>query len=728
MKRKLRFTRASSFELVSWVIVFLLAIWAVFTVQAARNLIGSCGALATVGINYFDVLFDIDRGTPPVAFDFLDFGQVFSPIVPDVDALKNYWMSFVRILFNKTFFQYRLSMLSSNLSTFSKLMTLLVPFIPVIAIIANLYFKPNGSLPGSVSKPLSWFMAIERDVLFPIKKWIMDYYAWIKGPHRGFLLAWIAILGYKFNMVSFVLDFISYYYAFSTTFDFVILGKGLISGLVLLYPALFFFGEPGFWFLIYVIFDAIRSSIATKKQYKAHQKNMDFLDCLGVSTAVIGAPRAGKTDMVQSMTRTSEEKLRKKMRSIIQKYMNSFQDFDFVLCLKAFNVLKDSKVAVNFSQYQAWIDDRRSRFDSSKSDKEKKELIFGYDYKRKPMSFYDELEDHSIWDAIITVVCAYSVYSDPNPLITSNFPIRTSWVFSKDPTQLKKIDWKIYNRDYRKPDFFNTSYRYDENLLRVKHPVGQEIDQSTGMPMTIPLENSPITGTTEGVIIAAMEYNKSYGNRMDPGSKVRDNDGTSVALSILAHYGIIDYEETVKMFIDSQRFQDMSCRIGSRFENEIIIVSRDKKFKTFLPLWIYTRGFMEFFIKIHDKVQERFRLSRDDNTLLGYLLDKLNHIVFSRYTRRKNRWSYSKVKFYDVHHSSPDKQESSEATWTLIFKDDHAGKYKTDALRTELDSFKLAKKTTWRAGGKFGGLTVKPEDRKAMNSYFRGSMISDDDN
>lgn len=705
------------------VMLALLALWAVLSPEAFVNLANSVVSFALGFFHYFYAVFtgDMDGrfAGAPLPYDLLDFSQLYSPISSDLEAAKSYFFSSLRVMLNRNFLLFRLKALLSGLSLASRFLLLALTVVPVAWMWLDSYLSPNSLALGHRSKPLKAYDSIKKAVLDPSCAWVRSWLAWMK--ERPWVKATAALMVlYVFNGWSLAIDFVTYYITFSLDWKGSVVFKGLVSGAILLLKFVRTMGTFGMTLLAYVVFDLIRVKMATRKLYALHQKDKDFIENrLGNTVVLSGPPGTGKTMTNCAITRTKEEMNRDGLWKIMRFFWNGFPKFPWERFYEDMESRIKAGTFRNAGQIDQWFEAEEPRWREQGSSPEG---FWGYDWRKEPGIFYDELHAYSVFDAVRSCAEAFFLYSSDKPLIQANYGIDAYFKREKE-TVIPSYSYKVYDYDYRdKSRISNLSVRFDFNAWRLKSPIGDETDPDTGMPYKYDPRDVPSTGVVEGVVASITEINKIYGNRFDEGYQQRNADGFATSISVMRHFCTINNRPFAFLIADTQKLSDTSIKIISRFENELVIAEKDAKYKTTLFLWVYTRWLQETMIALHDRFHDAYCRKRADDTLLMTLWDRLNHFVFVRYTRRRNRFWVVKEKLINIHHTSEGTSSSSDAVWYLLPKGDYADCYATDLLRKRLNLIKASKKWSWSDSGQFKDLYVSREDDHAIHSYMGGFL------
>jgi len=697
----------------------------VLSPDAFMNLVHSVISLLAALVRYFYAIATGDIAgrfnNAPLPFDLIDFGQFLAPISSDMRAAKGFFFSGLRILWDWKFLEYEWSLFSSWLSVAARFVLLLTFFLPLLWLWLSGYLKKNKAAPGTRSKQLKAYDRLKEKVITPTIEWLKGWFGFMMGK-RWVIPSIVLAVAFSFNLWSFVIDFFSYYLNFSVAWSGAVLFKGLVSGGVLLWKLISFLGE--FWLSViaYFVFDAIRCRIATKKEYEFHEKNKTFIETkLGQSVILSGPPGTGKTMTNCSISRTREEMNREGLWKVMDFFWTGFPKFPWT----TFYDFVFDKIGDKTFQNTAQIDDFIERKEKAclTGTGDYPELLWGYRYSDpRKGHFYDELHNYPIFEALRSCAEAFFLYQSPDALLQSDYTVQSYLKYEKGAS-IPKISYKIYEIDYRHAeDVKKIAVHLDFNEFRLVAPISCDRDPKTGDFYKFDPKDIPSVAVVEGLVYSSTEINKNYGNKNDDGCNSRLRDGFATALSVFRHFMTINNTPFGFFIADSQKVSDTAIKITSRFENELVIAEKDRKYKTTLFLWVYTRWVAEMLIKLHKTFHDRYVRARKDDTLFMTLWDEINTPIFTWYIRRRNRWWYIKERVINIHHTSETTKDSEDMMYYIIPKGDYADNYATDMLRKRLNKIKGSKKRSWTDAGKFKGLYTEKADDDMIHSYMGGFL------
>lgn len=681
----------------------MIAVIAVYRAPSV-NLVNSIGSFcASIGSYFLVVGGNSELGVPPLPFDMVDFAGTYAPIGTSSSAFLYYLMASFRVLLNGDYAAYYFQSLGYNALGLSRFLMVAVLFVPLAMFLKGSYSEPNKKPIGQKSKALAVFEKVREKVLYPTRRWILDFWKELAGTPLT-KTAFILGIAFIFNGLSIALDAISYYFAFcSNVAHPEIFFKLLASELTLLWPFIRFCGPVGLSVIGYLVFDIIRCKAAKKSMYKLMEKNRDALKRhTGCTVDIVGAPGTHKTMTNSSMTRLSEQIIRENMLSVIMKFEGAFPRFDWTamfadLKIAILDDAKERKVK-NLSQVAEW----------ARTEPPKKGY-YGYDFKECRDHWYNGKRNYSLGEAIEESAKAFSIYFMEKPRIVSNYGIRTSFTAFGEGI-LRGFDYAVLDRDFRKDDFRQLSTIVNFNMFRVNAPVKIE---KTGEVTQI--KTSKIAGQLSPMVVSFQEFSKEYPNKNTPGVNDRNGDGFKNTMSIMRHYTTVDYSPQIKVFSDMQRSQDAAATIIDMFETELAIADVGEP-KSQLFMWTITRAIQEWLIKALKGFITAFRNNRNDETLIVTLAQGLYSLVLTRYERRRAEFDVIREELINTRHTGGF-QSSQKWTYYIFPKSDYSDTYATDNLRDEVfDQQKDAKVSVWDAGS-FGSIYSTKEEKRKQNSY-----------
>ena len=229
------------------------------------------------------------------------------------------------------------------LSRFSKVLIFIVPIIFLIVLMYRKYFNENDNEPNSDSKALKMFKWLEFNIYIPIREWFKSFVFFVQ-ERKYFIYIWLIILCLHFNLFTIIIEFLSFYFYFAVSFDFLSIFKQLYKLLIDLIPILQSVPLPIWLLLALYIFNNIRKNIAYQILNHNEMKNRGFINSIGQVCMVCSPPGVGKTTVLTDWGLSLGVMFRDKALEKILENDLKFPFFPFI------NFENEIKRAINFHQ------------------------------------------------------------------------------------------------------------------------------------------------------------------------------------------------------------------------------------------------------------------------------------------------------------------------------------------------------------------------------------------
>ena len=633
--------------------------------------------------------------------ELLEISPILSPSVneissQDLEFIENVFIAFESIIpylrgsfflmFNKeTLFDYLVSVIAT-ISDLSKLLLILLPFILILIIKFREYLDPNTELPNSDSIHLIRYKKIEDNIFKPIKNWIINFVDYILA-HRKLLIFWIVLWCIYFNIITIIVEFISFYLYFIISFDFANILKQLYKLILDLYP-MFSFLPTIIWIYISLkIILYIRKQRGFNSLDHKEESNRDFINTTGQLTLIDGEPGTGKTTLLTDFSLSIEIMFRDEAYKRILNNDLKFPNFSWINLENYLKVLMDNHVIYNLASIKHHFNYLSFMFNYSETIQDKaisksirrhlnkkygyqyKDLLFEYDYKKYGLFYDDNLDKHFIWDVLKTYSQLYFIYVIQCSLIVSNYSIRVDNV-------LQDLgNFPIWNSELFRtnPDYAHAYSRHahilDFDMLRL----GKKI-----------IENNEKADVFEFGIIDITEVGKERGNMLDTRELKKNinetnqkNDLFNNWVKMARHNAMVDNFPFIKILMDDQRAESLGVDVRQLCQKVVYIRSKEKLRCTLLFFGIDTIIY-EFFEHIFKKFYLEYRFNRSDNTLLLYLFKKFFSKLYQNYMINCNTFGYNRL-VIETQRGSLDK-EIDLTHYYLMHKKIYSKRFASDAF------------------------------------------------
>ena len=300
------------------------------------------------------------------------------------------------------------------------------------------------------------------------------------------------------------------------------------------------------------------------------------------------------------------------------------------------------------------------------------DFIFGYDYERYGMTYYDNLTVINIFDAIEAYLQLFYIYAAPTSLIFGNYSVRTD------------LQW-YDNGNYPEldADFFTRDPRNEEEKSQNSHVA--HLDNFRLYKVVNP--SDPYIDGFEAGILDVMEWAKERGNQItNQGVKADDNkanaknDGFELNMKIQTHQSTIDNYTFFRLLMDDHRPDSLGA--DNKDLCNIIMVKEVSEARVVMPF--YTIGSLVYGLatKLHDKIYYHLRRIRGDanGTLLVYLMKKIYTLIFRHHDRIVKQFSVYTAKL-NIEDAMQKETLTDKGKYYISMKKTYSDRFATDGLK-----------------------------------------------
>lgn len=703
--------RYISYHIIGALLVVGAVLTAAFLFRASYvDLWNNCTSLGRSVAYFFCTVFGIDPPLPPSA------GTLPPDVVVDVlpstpEGFGERWARFCALFVSYNHFIGFLSNIASGIANASLMLNLFILIVVDILLLVAIYPKPVNNDYFTVSRPLKLYKAFSRKVLQPI----LEYFRGLAECLRRYRAYWITALitwVMSLNLATVAVGFLSFYFYFAASFDFV----AIYTNLVKLFAHLkTFFTFMPWW--VYVIgalnlINVWRKRIALEFLRHMEMRNRGVINSLPVTSLLVGTMGSGKTTMLTDMTLSAQAMFRDKAFELMTEQAVKFPAFPWQ---RFENVLKraiKTKGVFNLSSCRRFVESKRKKFEK----RPRIQYIFGYDYVRKPMTFDDKLKLVDLWDILESYAQLYYIYREPSSIIAGNYSVRD------DALVVDNGNFPLRNNN-----FFNRNSRYIDAYSRYSHIIDFDALR-LGKKV---VENNPHAGSFEFGVINITEGGKERGNQKEnTGLKKTDananqlNDGFNRWVKMCRHAATVENYPFIKVFFDEQRPDSLGA--DARELCKIVHIREISEKKIALPLFGFEEWLHNFLFKrLLDKyLNHRYR--RGDVTLTSYILHHLAAAIHNRYTRLYNLYGY-KVQTIDIEDGTQDGQYT-RCMYYLAFKKIYSKRFDTACFADIFGTAALKTSGGVNAYHEYGSERATVSELKEQNSYFIADLTSVDNN
>lgn len=676
-------------------------------------------------VSYFLSIFKMENNEVYTTFDLIkdvNLGVVSSSPVLDtipkfilpfnLELIAEYLKEWFFIIFNKDSFINYFGVIL-NIFSYSNILVLLIILIFSLKMIfSSLFFNPlDISKIGYTSK----YLKLERFnnlVFHPIYKFISEFYEYIK-THK-FLNLYIFLIFLYINVISIIIDFLSYFFLFSSSFDLFIILKFIFSSIYLAFPILV--NVPLFiWIvLIYLFIDRRRKARALVRLLRLESNNMDFCkNHLGMVNLVDGLMGGYKTSMITDFALTQSKIYRYDLEDNLYLYRSYLPYFNFVYLEKYIDYLSFKGLIYNHAQIEELLEKRFNVADNSLTYR-RNEYYFGYNFKIYKDYYWNGVYKISVKQILIEYAKNYFYFACQKSFIYSNYAIHIVEEIIKAGYFPKYISQYFFvnEKDY---DLYKSySHKLDLNEIRIKKYYGKNKENDKGKTAVISFG-----------VIAYSEAEKDLGNQNT--NKIYDlksdetnplNDGTDLILKMLRHVCTLNYKPFIKMFLDMQRFGDLA----SKYKDISTALIRATKVdnKCALRFWDLEAIICRFVISLRKRVDIRMKEARNRVGVLYYLFNKMTYCFERYYNRLISKYSYKKLTLLV---KGREEDVGEEFVYSLMNAKTFANSYRTDSHYSLFKEVLAESKKGLYTEDTYSSLDPSLDELEEQHSYFNDRLF-----
>ena len=698
--------------------------------NALGRLIESIRDVGTSFAYYVCDIFEINGGVSATVndfakipfFNFVGHGQ--AEVLPkEFVAFKASWNRYWQLWCSKDNFGGYMNALSRGLSSFAKILLVLLPLIVALFVYFRIELTKENNDYNEDSKPLAAWKRFSAKIIRPVIKCVKDFFTFLR-EHSVFVKIWLLLWAFYFNFFTIVLEAIAYYLYFVISFDIKSLYRQVYK-LAIDLSAMFGFVPWWAWIILGVfIFDLVRKCIAVSVLLHNEMKNRGFINARPIVFMVCGTMGKKKTTAITDMALSQEVMFRDKAFEKIFENDMKFPHFPWINlelflrgCMERHLIynLATCRQVINRLEYFWRYETTDVAVGKSISRQlqlryglklDKRILLFDYDFERYGMTYDDKLKTVHIWEAIKNYSQLYFIYVIKSSLILSNYSIRTDGVLG-DKGNFPIWDYDFFSRNSRIADKYSRhAHILDFDTLRL------------GKKM---LEDNPNKDNFEFGVVMMTEIGKERGNAVENIDKKKKdetanpkNDGFNSWLKMVRHSATVDNFPFARVITDEQRPESWGA--DCRDLCDIVYIKESGEQKLAMPWFSLAELLYDFIFSKFVKLYYRYRYSRSDNTLTMYILKNITAKIQKYYASIYNEFGYCALRV-QVENGTQDGQ-ITETEYYLANKKIYSKRFATDcfsdyftekALRSPVGIDDLIEYVTEKA-------TI--EELTAQHSYF----------
>ena len=603
--------------------------------------------------------------------------------------------------------------------------------IPVIWLVlcARLIYGDIDTAHGEETRPLRAWLWIEDHMIIPTYRFCKEFFAFVK-EHKWYRRAFFWLWLWNLNVLTMIGEGIAYliYLPFAGEFSsfFVQLALLAIDATVMLKTLPWFV-----WVIIaFKIFDRWRRNKGYERLEEREEENQDFLREHPENILATGEPRSGKTQGITDMTISQDIIFRKVAKEKSFQRKNQFPHFPWVNLEQTIISMRKNIPTFNLAYmrdfletlYWSWkgrviLDSKRRyvtwiRFRNAGYTGAFNEAPFGYDEKRYPVEYDDNLRITKLQESVQLYAEEFYIYTAPTPLSVGNYPIRFSY-FWEDYGNMPLLNVDLFRRSPREimaASQWNHRFYYDmARLGRKKDPNNPYINN-----FELGSETIAEIGKERG------NQNSRTGIKKSADECNASNDLFEMDAKLRSHGTTIDYFTYFRIFADEQRAMELLAslrEIGSK----VNFSKKNKKEKNLLPGFAIEEGLFRVVTTLVKKIYDFMDLRHGKQTLLMHLVKRLYAPIFNHRMRIYNTYSSYDVELTIENLAADDAEKekrSAKYTYHISTKKVRSDVYDTGYFGVFYrEKFKQSKMGGINQIPQWTGRTPEPWEFQAIGSH-----------
>ena len=636
-------------------------------------------------------------------------GETVLPAVPvadDWEQFKTDFTAYWKIWIDNGNFLSYLSFLGTLLSKVCIIILLVLPVFFVIYVFLKIYLKKQNNDYDKDSRPLKIVKAIAKYTYIPVKNWVIAFIGFLRD-HKSYLIVWLCIWAYNFNLFTIVLEFFAFYFYFVVSFDFLNIYRQIYKLFIDLSVPFTFIPLWAWAVIALVLFDRFRKNIAYSLLNHYEMRNRGFINARPIVYMVCGTMGKKKTTAITDMALSQEVMFRDKA---FEKILENDLKFPFFPWCNLENELRramEYHSVYNLATVRKFIAKKSARWYKNPCRKK----LFNYDYERYGMTYDDKLKSVDIWQVLETYAQLYFIYIIQSSLLIANYSVRVDGLLA-DLGNFPLWNSEFFKRDSRLIDSFSRhAHILDFDSLRLGRKV---ID-----------DNCNADNFEFGVVVIT-EVGKERGNSLELSEKKKKDETTNQKndlfnswLKMVRHSATVDNFPFVRVITDEQRPESWGA--DARDLCEIVHIRESGETRLAMPFFSFAELLYDWIFSRFASLYYQYRYLRSDNTLIMYLLKLITAKVHHYYTGIYNRFGYCTLRV-QVESGTQD-GHISENKYFLVSKKIYSKRFSTDcfsdfftekALRSPVGIDDLREYSTEKATF---------DELQEQNSYFVNDLL-----
>lgn len=567
------------------------------------------------------------------------------------------------------------------------------------AVLLRVAFRESGREWRESSLPARFFEGRVDPVFGAIGLYVSEAASLLSSmPYRAML---VLAAAFSAGVVPIVWSFMAEYVHLLVTLDWAALGDWL--GFALRCVMYFLARTPfiAYPIAVYAAVRAIRKRRAEDRLLRLRSENRRTArEMAGVFTFILGKMRGGKTTLNVSLALSIEETFKEDCKENMGDIQKMLPDFPFQAFERDIDRLSfDGHSIRNVQQASSFAD---SLLDSGDD-------VYGMIVPDPEAKVGFGADPLTLREALRAYAESYFVYSFPESLIVSNFPIRDD--LARDSMGHLPL-WDLSRMDPSVPECPTYSKVLHFDSLRFRRKA------NPGDPYSSVIGPSVVCITEMGKEIGNMVSNERYSQKDERANP--KNDGFDMSAKLGGHMANVWHKNLFRMIGDEQRSGSMSANMTEIAENVVVASRQSREEGTALRMNDLSSLLLELSMRILDALYDSYRFAREDTTLLFIAIRRLRGWCARKIKEAESLYGYAT---YTLPIFSSDSVGGLSPTgesvkWHVLNRVEYAGRFESACMKRFLNEGKGEAKAGLRDVPQYGGLMPSEDEWDSQGSYM----------
>ncbi len=587
----------------------------------------------------------------------------------------------------------------------------------------NEQFRADKPLPDS--KPLRIFKRVEAVTWLPTKLFFRRFYEFLSA-HRWYIIGWAVLWAYNLNLLTIAVEALSYLLYLCISFDFINLYVQVAKLAMDLTVIVDYLHVPTWCVIGYVVFDKLRRNLGFSFLRHYEDVNRTFLDEHPGALFLVGKQRAKKTTIITDMALSQEVIFRTEAKERLFERRRQFPNFPWRNLELVYLTGRDKKTLPTLAKCRKLIRFIRENYEKNPAPAQRRavlkhlkkaygyvwpDFLFGYDAARYGMEHNDGLSIINLFDALEGYIQLFYIYGAPTSLMVSNYAIRGDELYDEEDC-FPELDDDFFKR---KPEEVaersNYSHILDWDTLRLGKVFEQDNPNKDGFEFGIAVETE--------IAKERGNQNTNQGTKADAAECNQKNDLVEINMKMEGHSATIDNYTFFRLLMDDQRPDSLSA--DNKDLCDVILIKGVTSAKIVMPGFAIEEALYLIQKSVFDKVYFRLLVLGRDNTLLAYLLKKIDNLFHRHYKGVYNQFSVytANLKVWDA---MQDEVLDDKGKYYISTKKTYSGRFATDAIKEFYNAKALRSKRGLNEFETFGNIRMTVEEMDKTHSLFYSKL------